>query len=275
MNNVINSLKRFIRNKNTVTIIGVIVIIGILYWGYNSQIQRQVSPIRNVPVARVTIQPSTLITADMIDYVDIAPIVYNHGAVNRYANTIIGKYTDYNTVIPAGSLFYNDVLITAEDLPDAAFVKIKDGEEVYRFPVNVTTTYGNSIFPGNKIDIYMKAVNVSNQIMVGKLIENVEVISIKDSSGRNVFENTQENRTPAMLIFGLSPENHNLLLKASYLNNLSVELFPVPHGGTIERPGGTRVSSQTLKDFINAYTVPNDEIVTIPEFPENNQEIGE
>lgn len=264
MNNIQATLKRFIRNKNTVTIIGVLIIIGILYWGYNSQIEKQVNPIRRVPVASVTIQPGVLITADMIEYVDISPVVFNHGNVYRNASQIINKYSDYNTVIPKGSLFYQDVIIEGSQLPDAAFVKIKDGEEPYRFAVNTTTTYGNSIFPGNKIDIYMKAVNSAGQIMVGKLIENVEVVAVKDSSGKNVFENTAENRIPAMLIFGLSPTNHNLLLKASYLTNLAVELFPVPHGGTVERPGTTIVSSQTLKDFIEAYSVPNDELITPP-----------
>lgn len=278
MENILNTLKRFLRNRNTVTIIGVIAIIGILYWGYNSQIERQVSPVRNIPVAKFTIQPGTLITSDMIDYIDVSPIVLNHGNVYRNANLIIGLYSDYNTAIPAGSMFYTDVLIEGDQLPDAAFVKIKDGEEPHRFSVNTTTTYGNSIFPGNKIDIYMKAVNEIGQVMVGKLIENVEVIAVKDSSGRNVFENTAENRSPAMLIFGLSPINHNLLLKASYLTSLSVELFPVPHGGTIEKPGDVRVSSQTLQDFINAYSVPNDELYipdVEPEVEDLEENLGE
>ena len=75
MNNIIISIKRFLRNKNTVTIIGIFAIIGILYWGYNYQINKQVNPIRNIPVAKQTIQPRTLITQDMIDYVDIPPIL--------------------------------------------------------------------------------------------------------------------------------------------------------------------------------------------------------
>ena len=51
------------------------------------------------------------------------------------------------------------------------------------------------------------------------------------------------------------------------MSNFSVELFPVPHGvnGAAEVEGATVVSSQTLKDFINANTVPNDEFVVTPE----------
>ena len=198
-NNFIMALKRFIKNKNTVTILGLFAIVGILYWGYNYQINKQVNPIRNIPVAKVTIQPRTLITADMIEYVDIPPILMRERIILSESR-IIGKYSNYNTVIPAGSLFYEDVVVDREDLPDASFVKVKEGDVVYNFPVTMESTYGNSIFPGNKIDIYMKAENSVGQIMVGKLIENIEVIDVKDSSGRHVFENTEERRTPAFLI---------------------------------------------------------------------------
>ena len=45
------------------------------------------------------------------------------------------------------------------------------------------------------------------------------------------------------------------------MSNFSVELFPVPHGTNVSTEAGeTYVSSQTLKDFINANTVPNDDI---------------
>lgn len=274
MNNIVNTLQRFIRNKNTVTIVGVIIIIAILYFSYNAQIENQVRPVRGIPVANQTIQPRTLITEDMIDYIDVAPIVLSNDVLLSVYD-VVGKYTNYNTVVPKGSMFYNEVLVTKDELPDSAFEKIKEGEVVVKLPVNMDTTYGNSIFPGNKIDIYMKAETVEGQIMVGKLIENVEVIAVKDASGKHVFENTSEQRTPSILIFGLKPELNILLLKAMYLKARSVEVFPVPHGGTVVQPGETQISSQNLKDFINAHTVPNDELIeeeTSPDetLPEDN-----
>ena len=92
-------------------------------------------------------------------------------------------------------------MVTKDELPDSAFEKIKEGEVVVKLPVNIETTYGNSIFPGNKIDIYMKAETVDGQIMVGKLFENIEVIAVKDNLGNHVFENTEDNREPSILIF--------------------------------------------------------------------------
>ena len=91
--------------------------------------------------------------------------------------------------------------------------------------------------------------------MVGKLIENIEVLAVKDSSGKDVFENTSETRTPAYLIFGVSEEIHILLRKAQYMNDYSVEIFPVPHGGAVDTSGSTQVSTQYLQEFINSKTV--------------------
>ena len=103
----------------------------------------------------------------------------------------------------------------------------------------------------------MKAENADGQVMVGRLVENIEVLAVKDSSGKHVFENTSEERIPAFLIFGVKDEINILLRKASYMTNFSVELFPVPHGGQvdIDEDTETQVSTQYLKDFINANTV--------------------
>lgn len=253
MGNIQVTIQRVLKNKNTVTIIGVIVIMALLYFGYKAQIDSKVNPI-SVPVARETIQPKTLITSDMVDYVDVAPVVLGDNVI-QYDTEIIGKYSNYNTVIQEGSMFYNETVVSADELPDSSFVKVKEGEVVYNFPVDMDSTYGNSIFPGNKIDIYMKAEADNGQIMVGKLIENIEVLDVKDSSGQHVFENSSENRVPAYLIFGVNSEINILLRKASYMSSFAVELFPVPHGGTVDNSGSTEVSTQYLKDFINANTV--------------------
>lgn len=254
MNEMLVKFQRILKNKNTVTILGVVLAIGILYWGYNTQISNAVTPVKNIPVANTTIQPRTKITSEMISYVDVAPVVLSDNVI-RYANQVIGMYSNYNTVIPQGSMFYNNTLVREEELPDSAFTQVADGEVVYNFPVDMDSTYGNSIFPGNQIDIYMKAKNDAGQIMVGKLVENVKVLAVKDASGKHVFESTEEDRTPATIIFGVSPEINILLRKASYMKDLEVELFPVPHGGTAAEKGETQVSTQYLKDFINANTV--------------------
>lgn len=261
MNNIIISIKRFFTNKNTVTILGVIAVIAIIYFGYNSQIKKATSPVR-IPIAKETIQPRTLITKDMIKYVSIPSVAVSENVI-RSEGSIVGKYSAINTVIPAGSMFYSGVVVSADDMPDALFTNIKEGEIPYNFPVSMSTTYGNSIVPDSYIDIYMKAVDDNGEIMVGRLLENIQVLAVKDSSGSNVFEDMSSKRTPAFLYFGVTEDLHILLRKASYLSSKSVVLFPVPHGTIIEDEElVTEVSTQYLRDFINAHTVVIDETPT-------------
>lgn len=262
MNNFKIAFTRFIQNRNTVTIIGMVLIIGLLYYGYSSQVNAAINYVQ-VPVAKKEIQPRTLIDSDMITTINVPAIAVDK-TVLKSRTLIVGKYTNVNSVIPKGSMIYPSQITTKENLPDSAFVEVPNGMIPYQFSVTMNTTYGNSIFPGNKIDIYMKAVeDDTNKVMVGKLLENVEVLAVKDSQGRHVFEDSSEDRTPANLIFGVPSDIHILLRKAEYMGN-GVVLFPVPHGGTVaeEEKGDIQVSTQYLKDFINSHTVviPDEEI---------------
>ena len=254
MNNLIMSLKRFFKNKNIVTVLGVFLILGILYFAYNYTINKAVEPMQ-IPVAAKTIQPRTEITRDMITTISMPNIAVKKGKVITSVAQIINKYTNVNSVIPEGSMFYKQMVVNKSELPDSAFTEVKDGEIPVQFKVNMETTYGNSIYPGNKIDIYMKANNESKQVMIGKLLENIEVLAVKDSRGKHVFENTDEDRDPAYILFGLKPELFIILTKASYMKDFSVELILVPHGGLIKSEGETEVSTQYLVDFIDANTV--------------------
>ena len=229
MENLWFQIKRFLQNKNTVTILGAVLVVLILYFGYNYRINQAINPVR-VPYAKVTIQPRTKITEDMIGYVDVPPAMVK-GKIITNQNLIVGKWSNYNTIIPFGSLFFQDSVISASELPDSAFVSIPAGYTAFNLPVDTESTYGNSIFPDNYIDLYLKAFNADGKIIFGKLVENVKVLAVKDKDGRHVFENSEEARTPSIIIFAVPEDIHLLLRKALYLSNIkeiSADLVPVP-----------------------------------------------
>ena len=252
MNNLMTSIKRFLGNKNTVTVVGVLICILVLYVGYNYRINKAIQPIR-VPCANQVIQPRTLITEEMISYINVPPS-YLKGKYIASSSLIIGKYSNYNTIIPEGSLFYSDAVINERDLPDSAFTNIPTGYTVYNFPVTMSTTYGNSMYPGNYINLYFKAYGDDNKVIFGKLISNIEILDVKDDVGRHVFENTGETRTPAFIIFAVPEDIHLLIRKAMYLSRSSAELIPVPNTEVIAEEDVVEVSSATIKEFILSKT---------------------
>lgn len=253
MNNLLNSIKKFFKNKNTVTILGVMVVLVLLYWGYSSQINSAVTPV-TVPVASQTIPARTQITAAMITNIEVSSIAVTDN-VYRSANAVIGKYTNVNTIVPKGSMFYTEAVVSNNDFKDSIFDDLKENEIPYLFSVNMQTTYGNSIYPADTIDIYMKAVDETGKVIVGKLIEDVEVLAVRDTTGNDVFADVTATKTPAYLVFGLSDEIHILMRKAEYITTNSIDLFPVPHGGSYVSEGETRVSTEYLKDFINSKSI--------------------
>jgi len=255
MNNVFMSIKKFITNKNVITVLGVILILAILYFGYNKMVEDAIAP-QKVCIASQTIQPRTLITKEMLNCEEEIPNSYvKEGKIFRTEKEIVGMYTDVNTVIPIGSMFYQEVLIEKEELPDSAFVEVPEGQRPYALSVNTATTYGNSIFPGNVVDIYMKAVDDNGQIMVGRLLQDVKILAVKDSSGKNVFENTAESRTPATLTYGVPEDIYILLKKAEYLKSLGVELFPAPRGGSVVTEDSITVDREELVSYIESKSV--------------------
>lgn len=249
-----SSLNKFLKNKNTVTILGIIACLVILYAGYTMRINTKTALV-DVYYANQTIQPKTQITAEMVSKTSV-PQSFILGAYYKSYDQIVGKYSNYNTMIAKGSLFYSELLVEEENLPDAILYDVNEGERVVSFPVNNVTTYGNTMMPGNLIDVYVKLVTDKDEIVYGQFYEKVEILGVKDSSGRNVFENTAESRTPAYLYFSL-PEAKYLLFSSleyiqDYFSIYEVEIVLVPNTVeyTEEDMTATEVTSEYLYDFV-------------------------
>lgn len=275
MNNLSSSMKKFLGNKNTVTILGVVLCIVILYIGYNYRIDQKVT-LTKVPYANQTIQPKTEITSDMVSYMNV-PSSFLVGNYYNNADSIVGKYSNYNTMIAEGSLFYKDLLVDSKYIPDEMFGNVEEGYTIINYRVDMDSTYANSMMPDDYINIYFKANDDDGNIMFGKFISNVRILSVKDSAGQNVFESTEEARTPAYMMFSLPEDMHLLFRKAIYLaNQYGVELILVPNTVTLdEKDADVFVSSEDIKDFIEDKTtmVSVDQILSSTEDVVDNNSV--
>lgn len=261
-----SGLKRFFANKNTVTIICVVLGIIVLYIGYQKKIEDQVNPI-TVPYATQTIAPGTKIEEGMVGTINVPPAMLK-GKPYTDINSVIGKYTQSDSVVPVGSLFYENAIVEEGQLKDSSLVgNYPDGYELYSLNVTMTSSYGNSILPGNYIDIYLKAINKEektggkDKIMVGKLLENVKVLAVHDSAGKDVFANVDQLSSPSQIIFALPHDYWILLKKASYLSSYNTDIVPVPtDAGSKENVGEVSLSNEKLKDWINDVTLWTEDI---------------
>ena len=65
------SLKRLLSNKNTVTILAVILGVVFLYIAYNMRVKQAIEP-KSVPIANQDIIANQVISSDMYEYVNVS-----------------------------------------------------------------------------------------------------------------------------------------------------------------------------------------------------------
>ncbi len=252
-----NGLKKLLANKNTVTVLGLVIVIAVLYFAYNWRVNQATNPI-TVPYAIKQIAPGTQITEDMVGSMKVSPNMVTDGVLTE-AGAVIDKYSNADTVIPEGSLFFERTVVEKENLPAGDIMDYEKGYVLYNMDVNTTTTYGNSIYPGNYIDIYIKIkkeIRAESAMYVSKLIENIKVLAVKDDSGKSVFADRDEETQPSMMIFAVPEDQFQLLKKAEYLqSSYQSELIPIPTNASKEKETPvTNISSKDLAKFINSIT---------------------
>ncbi len=267
MGNIIQSFKKLVTSKNAVTILGVIFSLFIIVISYNRRINSSINPI-TVPYAKQRIPCGVQITSKMVGTTNVPPTMLDE-QVLRNVQDVVDKYSNADTVIPEGSLFYKRTVVEKDDLPANIILDYPSGYVLYNMAVTTETTYGNSIYPGNYIDIYLKVEtkdiegysrpSEEDRVMLGKLLSHVKVISVRDADGLPVFENLEETRSPAMIIFAVPEEYYILLSKASFLRTYDSKLIPVPTNESLkDSPGEVEMSSESLKEWINNVTVWTD-----------------
>ena len=254
MGNLMLKLKRFLGNKNTVTILCVVAGVAVLLIGYNYRVNQAVQPV-NVPYALERMEPKSKVEAD-----NVGTIKVSGAFVEQTEDLITSKsyilnnewYVNYDTVIPEGGLFYKSQLVTKDQIPDTAFDDIDEGATIFSLSVNSHSTYGNSIMPGNFIDLYLKATDVNGKVIFGKFIESIKVLSVRDSSGNDIFADSQVQRSSGELLFAVKDDLFMLLSEASFVGG--IEIVPVPRNAAYRNEGdtenGTQVSKQELVDYI-------------------------
>ena len=248
-------LNKFLKNKNTVTILGVLACLAILFVGYNIRINQKTALV-TVFYANQTIQPKTQITDEMVSRAQV-PESFIKGSYYKNYDDIVGKYSNYNTMIAEGSIFYSDLLTDESNLPDAVLYSINEGERLVSFPVDVETTYGNALMPSNMIDFYVKLMDDENKVVFGEFIDNVEVLGVKDGTGKNVFETTEEEREPAFLYFSVPEEKYLLFMSlmkvAEVRENRIIEIIPVPNTQKFEVED--EVATEVTSDYLYKYVL--------------------
>ncbi len=264
MGNILAPLKKFASNKNTITILGVLLGVVVLFLGYQWRVNQAISPVNVYYATRTLVQGDT-ITAEDVGVTQISSTILNSmdnvvqtlncPEENYTGSCIVGKMVSFDSKIPRNSYFFTESLIAPEEMPDSLFSNIPDGYTIFALSINNMTSYGNSIFPEDNIDLYLHTNDGDNEgkVIYGKFIKSIKVLAVKDSSGNNVFKNRDSVGVPAVLLFSVPEDLYLLLSKSIYVG---MDIVAVPRNASYTTNSGeTEVESEFLKNFILAKTV--------------------
>ena len=260
--NVMEKIKKLLLNRNTVTILGVLAGVIALWFAYSITLDKAVKPTK-VPVALKDIPAGSIITKDDIEYVDINRDVLKKASIITSSSQLINYYVNNNTSVTKGSMFYTSQVVKKDELIDRDLEIIPENYKIYWLSVDNTTTYANSIYPGDKIDLWLLT-KVENNYVYEPFITNIEVLSVKDSKGQNVFD-VKSGRTPAVLAFAVPNDIFVYLSKVGFLSGMS--LYPVPiNKNNADKDATTEISNKELQTLIDSKS-----IITNPDNTENNE----
>lgn len=260
--NVMEKIKKLLLNRNTVTILGVLAGVIVLWFAYSITLDKAVKPTK-VPVAVKDIPAGSIITKDDIEYVDINRDVLKKASIITSSSQLINYYVNNNTSVTKGSMFYTSQVVKKDELIDRDLEIIPENYKIYWLSVDNTTTYANSIYPGDKIDLWLLT-KVENNYVYEPFITNIEVLSVKDSKGQNVFD-VNSGRTPAVLAFAVPNDIFVYLSKVGFLSGMS--LYPVPiNKNNADKDATTEISNKELQTLIDSKS-----IITNPDNTENNE----
>lgn len=249
MGNLIGTIKRFLGNKNTVTILAVLAGVIILYVFYNYRVNQAITTIR-IPYAIEKIDSGKPIQADNLEYKQITASTTRDSDIITDMSYLTDKYVCTGNSIPTNGFFYKSQVCAKEEIKNSVFERIPDGYTIYTLSVDSKMTYANSIMPGDYIDLYMQATDDDRKVIYGALIESIEVLAVRDSSGRDLFWDSDAGDS-AYLLFAVPDNYHKLLNISELISGYSIKITPVPRSASYtQNPGETQVASQTLYNFI-------------------------
>lgn len=225
MGNFATTLKRFFKNKNTVTILGVIAGVIVLWVFYNRRVNQAISP-QLVPVATKELHAKDEITEKDIEYVKMSSLLLKKAKVHINKKNLIGKYVNVGTSIPVGGMFYISQVVDGENLPNTITDEIPEGDTLFKLKINNNSLYKDAFYPGNKIDLYLYGKEEGSDLIINEcFIKSIKVLAVIDSSDKNVFDSV-DKRVPAFLLFSVPNDMFKLLTVVNFLPNM--ELYPVP-----------------------------------------------
>ncbi len=205
--------------KAALCLAGAAAILAANYLLFQIYVARYLS-LQTVWAAARDIPPRTKITeTDLIEIRMPEGYVPDHICTEK--NEIIGRYTEIQGMIPAGSPFYRSMLYREEELPDRPAMQLKEGQT--SFVMNTDVSRLGSLTAGMRADIYVTIARRGENPLSGCLFRNVRILSVRDHKGADLRDSGSTG-IPYMIEAAVSSRDIPLLTLAETAGE--IRMFP-------------------------------------------------
>ena len=168
-------------------------------------------------VAGKDLGPRTLIREEHIEEVDV-PRAYLGGACTDKKD-IVGKYTEIQGMIPAGSPFYASMLYNGTSLPDRPDAQLCQGQVIFTMETDMAASGGFSA--GQRADLHLTVERPGGGVLSGPVIEHARIVAIRDHKGLDI-DDPKSTGVPYMLSLAIKKEDIDMLNMAEKVGELRV-----------------------------------------------------
>lgn len=205
-------------NKSNLLMVGLFICMCLISFGVSVIYINHELELVEVYVANENLVARTFINEDSIKLIKV-PKAYLSDQVVIKKNEIIGNYVKLNTSIPKGSLVYQSSIESIDESIDEPALLLKENQAVFALDVNISSTAGNTIQSGSKIDIYGTIKN-NRETIVDLLFKKIRVLSIKDKNGNEV--DNQTNQLPKIMLIAVDQNEIPILTKVIAIGDITI-----------------------------------------------------
>lgn len=206
------------KNRNRLILVGALLFITLVSFGVSVLYVNHELEMIEVFVAKENLSARALLDEDVLKRIKV-PKAYLSDTVLIKKEDIIGKYIKLNSSVPKGSLFYESSIEKLEDAIDEPALLLNVNQAVFAIDVNISSTSGNTLQKGSKIDIYAMIKN-NRDTIVDLLFKQVRVLSIKDKNGNEVDRDT--NQIPKIMLVAIDQNEIPILTKVIAMGDITI-----------------------------------------------------
>lgn len=144
---------------------------------------------------------------------------------------VVGKFVSFDASLYRGMFFFVDAIESIDTVNDAPLLRLKEGQVAVSIGVDVLKSIGNTLLPGQYVDLVHTFVIRNGNPIVDTIFNDVRVLAIKDRYGLDMSD-SKSQKVPHVILLAINHSDANDFYLA--LRKGQMDLVPLPSGRFVE-----------------------------------------